>query len=274
MRDFNTYLYLTTSLKGGGGKSAFANILVDALRSTDTSIAAYDADGAIGSLSDMHAQRDPSGQMIEPQCPLKGVCEYNIRDESRDMLLNSLQAGHTHVLHDTAGGSLVDVQRLFADQDSLAKFFRSLQTLNACVVFFHLITPDVSTIESVALHLDLADDLGSSLSQHARHIAVLNRHGDRRDQDFPHWFGSVNAVGEEFGGKTRARLIKSGGAEMNLPGLRDRTMSLLKNLNVPYSQAIRDPRLLLMDQQRIQIFTEDFQKELTPQVRTLMGLSS
>jgi len=58
MREFTSYLLTTTSLKGGGGKSTTASALVDAMRRHDLKIAAYDADGAIGSLSDMHAARD------------------------------------------------------------------------------------------------------------------------------------------------------------------------------------------------------------------------
>lgn len=273
MREFTSYLLTTTSLKGGGGKSTTASALVDAMRRHDLKIAAYDADGAIGSLSDMHAARDAAGRMVEPQDPLTGVVGYNIRDDSRSAMINSLQGRHRHILHDVAGGALADMQRLFADRDSLRNLLRALQSFDACMVFFHLVTPDISTIESVAIHLDLTDGL-DELSEHARHVAVLNRHGDRVDQDFPHWFGYADASGTQRGGKTRQRLIDGGGAEMSLPSINDRTMAMVKALQVPFAQACDDPRLALMDQQRLRMFCQDFDAELTPEVRALMGLGS
>src|SRR5690554_6627784 len=90
----NSVLLMTTSLKGGGGKSTLANAIVDYARRTQLPLAAYDADGAIGSLSDMHASRDEAGRLVSPQNPLIGVVGYNIRDESRPMLFNSLEQNH------------------------------------------------------------------------------------------------------------------------------------------------------------------------------------
>lgn len=273
MREFTSYLLTTASLKGGGGKSTTASAMVDTMRSQGRKIAAYDADGAIGSLSDMHAARDAAGRMVDPQDPLTGVVGYNIRDDSRSQMINSLQAGHRHILHDVAGGALADMQRLFADRDNLRNLLRALQSTDACMVFLHLVTPDRSTVESVAIHLDLTGSLGD-LSEHARHVAVLNRHGGRVDQDFPHWFGYADASGTQRGGKTRQRLIDGGGAEMSLPSINDRTMAMVKALQVPFAQACDDPRLALMDQQRLRMFCQDFDAELTPEVRALMGLGS
>jgi hypothetical protein len=128
----------------------------------------------------MHAQRDNRGRKLDEQDALHGVVGYNIRDESRALLVNSLGFGHRHILHDVAGGALVDLQRLFSDRDSLRNFSRALRDCDTCLVFLHLVTPDNSTIESVALHLDLTDALGDLAGQ-TRHVAVLNRHGDRTD---------------------------------------------------------------------------------------------
>ena len=253
MTEFSHYMCLTSSMKGGGGKSTLACTLLDFLRRHDVEVAAYDADGAIGTLSDMHAARDA--------------------DESRALLFNSLAAGHRHILHDVAGGALADMQRLFGDENSLRNFFRALRSAHACVIFFHVVTPDVSTIESVALHLDLTEKLGD-LAGNARHVAVLNRHGDRQDRDFPHWFGYTDAAGVVRGGKTRARLMSCGGAEMFLPALNDRTMSMLKELRRPFAKAVYDPALSFIDQQRVQIFMEDFENALTADVRGMLGLSA
>lgn len=278
MRSFKSIIAITTSLKGGGGKSTFACVLLDFMRRNKLPIAAYDADGAIGSLSDMHASRDEAGRMIAEQDPLEGVLGYNIRDKSRAVLFDSLGHGHRHILHDVAGGALTDLQRLFSDEDSLRNFFRATQSENACIVFMHLITPDVSTIESLALHLDITEGLGhtaaGNLTDHARHVAVINRHGNRRDRDFPHWFGYVDASGAERGGKTRRRLLDAGGAEMDLPALEDQTMTKVKALQVPFTRATQDPRFALNEQRRVHIFIEDFEATMSPEVRTLLGLAS
>lgn len=271
MNSFKSYLMLTTSLKGGGGKSTFACALLDNMRHHGIPTAAYDADGAIGSLSDMHAQREDNGRKRGEQDALEGVVGYNVRDESRVALINSLGVGHQHILHDVAGGALVELQRLFADRDSLKNFARVLRDCETCVVFFHVLTPDLSTIESIALHMDLTEALGD-LAAHFRHIAVLNMQGNRSDQDFPIWFGYTDPQGVMRGGKTRQRLLANGGAEMHLPALNERTMVLLKDLGLPFAQACRDRRLSLIDQQRISIFREDFDEAMTADVRQLIGL--
>lgn len=272
MLDFKKYLIAPISMKGGTGKSAFANALLDYLRSSDVSVAAYDADGAVGSLSSMHAQRNADGDAIEDQCPIAGVVDYNIRDDSRDMLINSLAADHKHILHDLAGGALVEMQRVTSDRDGLENFFGVLRDVNACAVFFHLLTPDASTVESVAMHLDLTERLSEDLNAHVQHVAVLNYQGGRRAEDFALWHGYIDGAGISQGGQTRERLLHGGGVEMGLPALDERTMSLLKTMQVPFSVGKRDPRLMLADQQRIRTFTEHFKKALTPQVQALMGL--
>ncbi|MFD1807442.1 hypothetical protein ACFSHQ_02785 [Gemmobacter lanyuensis] len=132
-------------------------------------------------------------------------------------------------------------------------------------------TPDISTIESVARHMKLTDDLGD-LAAYFRHIAVLNMQGNRSDQDFPVWYGYTNRQGEMRGGKTRQRLLENGGAEMHLPALNERTMVLLKDLGLPFAQACRDRGLSLIDQQRISIFRQDFDEAMTADVRQLIGL--
>jgi hypothetical protein len=49
-------------------------------------------------------------------------------------------------------------------------------------------------------------------------------------------------------------------------------MVMLKDLGLPFGQACRDPRLSLIDQQRISIFREDFDETMTADVRRLIGL--
>jgi hypothetical protein len=277
MQKFTTYMAVTTSLKGGGGKSMFACAMLDNLRHGGVFVAAYDADGAVGSLIDMHGSRDKDGKLLEQQNPTEGVYAYNIRDGSRTMMFESLGSGAPLVLHDVAGGALGELERVLSDaDDGLQDFFQGIQEQDACVVFMHLITPDRSTVESVAMHLDITDRLGDTaagdLSNHARHIAVLNRYGNRKNEDFPDWFGYEDANGVTRGGKTRKRLLESGGAEMELPAVSDRTMALLKALQIPFKQAVQDPRLDLTNRQIISNFRKKFDAAMSVQVRALLGL--
>lgn len=279
MPNFQTYMGVTTSLKGGGGKSTLACALLDNIRHKETPVAAFDADGSVGSLIDMHGLRDDDGYLLHDQDPRKGVSGYNIRDDTRTELFESLGNQDCFILHDVAGGALGDLQRVLSDaDDGLRDFFRGLQAQNACIVFMHLITPDRSTVESLAMHMDITDQLGSTaagnLGIHGRHIAVLNRHGHRKDQDFPHWFGYEDTKGVKRGGKTRKRLLEAGGAEMDLPALSDRTMALVKELQIPFRLAVHDPRISLTDQQKVSIFCEKFDAAMSPKVRGLLGLPS
>ncbi len=267
-----TYLYMTTSLKGGTAKSLFASVLLDTLRAAGISIAAFDADGSIGSLSMMYAEKDENGVALVPQDPLTGVVSYNIRDESRDMLIDSAQQHQGGILlHDLAGGALMDMMRISDDQNSFRKLFETFNYAKIRPIFFHLVTSDKASVESVAIHLDLIDALGESGKQ-ARHIAVINQRGGLRDDDFPFWFGFTDHNGVAKGGMTRKRLLAAGGAEMKLPHINERTLALAKDLGIPLSKAVTDSRLRMADQQRVRNFLTDFELGLSDDVRRVMGV--
>lgn len=263
-------LLLTTSMKGGGGKSTLAALLLDVLRSEGVQVAAWDADMSIGSLAQMHGSRDASGRLLQEQDPLWGVGLYNIRDNSRDELINSLGHPCPLLLHDIAGGALGEMERLFDEERSIAEFMETLRDLDVQPVFLHLITPDISTVASVRTWLDLCDALpAGGLSP--SHIAVLNRHGGRRDADFPDWFGAVRADGQIQGGKTRSRLLAAGGLEISLPSLDAAVMQKVKLSNTRFSEAVTSPAFMLIEQQRVRKFLRQFTQELTPDVRQMLG---
>ena len=265
-------LLMTTSLKGGTGKSLFACALLDYLRTQGHPTGAYDGDGAIGTLSAMHATRD-GDMMIAPQDPLTGVLAYNVREESRDTLIQSAEHHHGTNLHDLAGGALADLKRIFDDQGGLENLFAVFADLNIHPGFCHLITPDKATVESVAVHLDMIDSLGE-LGGIAGHIAILNQRGLLTKDDYPFWYGIKHKEGHETGGKTRSRLLAQGGAEMFLPHINERTLALAKNLNMPFSQATHTPKLDLVDRQRIRQFMTAFTKAITPEVGAVLGVQN
>ena len=265
-------LLMTTSLKGGTGKSLFACALLDHLRTQGHPTGAYDGDGAIGTLSAMHASRE-GGMMSAPQDPLTGVLAYNVREESRDTLIQSAEHHKGTNLHDLAGGALADLKRIFDDQGGLENLFAVFADLNIYPVFCHLITPDKATVESVAVHLDMIEGLGE-LGRIAGHIAILNQRGLLQKDDYPFWYGIKHKDGRETGGKTRSRLLAQGGAEMVLPHMNERTLALTKNLNIPFSEAIHTPKLDLVDRQRIRQFTTAFTNAITPEVGAILGVQN
>jgi hypothetical protein len=267
----NTTLIATTGHKGGTGKSLYGCVLLDFLRTNGSSVAAYDGDGAIGTMSEMHGFRTDDGTLAEEQDRLSGVVSYNIRDESRATLINSLAMGDNLILHDIAGGALADLQRIFDDEGNLKNLFSVLEDVDAQIVFAHLLTPDTATIESVALHIDLTDSLGD-LGKRARHLAVLNRHAGRKNSDFSMWFGREDVNGQIEGGLTRSRLLDAGGAEMDLPALAPDTLAKLVAQRIPFGRAQRHPSLTLIDQQRVRIFRTEFERQMTPHVRNLLGV--
>jgi hypothetical protein len=270
---FTNHLILTTSEKGGSGKSTAAIALVDALRFEGIPLAAYDGNVDVSSLYETLGTRDATGQLTDAQDPLMGAFPYSVRDESRTVLVDCLRQGYAHMVHDIAGGGLTDMQRLFGDKpDSLYQFVRSIARFDTCAVFVHLLTPDISTVASVAKYLDITENLGD-LGHHVRHIAMLNLQGNRSEAHFPHWYGYTDATGEEKGGKTRARLLAAGGAEMNLPAIDERTMALLKAQKVPFTVGANMPEMSITDQSRLYNFTEDFSKELTHEIRQILGLA-
>lgn len=264
-------LVMTTSLKGGTGKSTLACALLDLLRSRDHPTAAYDGDGAIGTLSAMHATRDDTGTMTELQDPLTGVAAYNVRDESRTMLIESATKHNGTTLHDLAGGSLSELMRIFDDEGGLGNLFQVFLDLNIHPVFCHVITPDKATVKSVAVHLDMLDRLGE-LGKIAGHVAVINQRGMLKPADFPFWYGFKTADGQEIGGKTRDRLFAYGGVEMMLPHMNERTFALVKNCNMPLSHAVHHAPLDTVERQRIRQFVTAFAAAVTPDVRMVLGV--
>ncbi|MFP7675526.1 hypothetical protein ACG74X_19440 [Marivita sp. S0852] len=265
-------LMMTTSLKGGTGKSTFSCALADYLRTQGYPTAAYDADGSNGSFSSMHATRDEAGDILADQDPLEGVVAYNVRNESRNTLIASCENFSGLVLHDLAGSSLSELQRIFEDgEDGLHNIFQVFADLGVHPIFLHLITPDKATVNSVAHHLDLMDALGD-LGSIASHVAVLNQRGNQTMKDFPFWHGFTGADGALLGGKTRARLLTAGGVEMILPHMNERTFAFAKDCHKPLSQAVTDAGLNIVDRQRIKLFNTEFAAAVTSEVRNILGL--
>lgn len=262
-------LIVTASQKGGSGKTVLARALLDHFRMAGVTVAAYDGDGAIGGLYKHFGSRDINGRLQDEQDPCRGVVVYDIRNiDTRDTLIESLNTDSSVVLHDLAGGALLSLLQLFADDvttGGLHNLDAALKDLDAELIILHLVTRDDGSVASVAQYLDLTEDCRS-----IQHLAVINRHTGR-DTELSTWFGMP---GGQTGGRTRARLLNLGGLEMDLPALDPGAMKLVEQRGSPLSAAINDSSMPLIQRQRIRQFLRAVDAALTPAIRERLGIAA
>lgn len=261
-------LLITASQKGGSGKTVLACALLDHLRTAGMPVAAFDGDGAVGGFYKMHGARGANGRLQHDQDARTGVVPYDIRDTtSRDLLFESLETDAPVILHDLAGGALLSLLQLFGDdvEGAFHHFNRALEDSDAELIILHLVTRDEGAVASIRQYLDFSADC-----PRIRHVAVVNRHTGR-DADLRIWFGAADG---QSGGRTRALLLERGGVEMTLPALDAGAMALVQGMGTPFSVAIEDRSLPLIQRQRIRQFLRAFAAELTPEVHNVLGVTT
>lgn len=215
--------------KGGVGKTFFAKNFIECLRHDGKAVAAYDADGNLGSLFKALGQRlEQDQERLNPiQDPLVGVGFYNIRLEtSRNLLLDCVGSGYPLIVHDLAGGCLQELTRIADNGDGIEGLMDAVDIFNYRVTIVHLITTDHESVESVKSFLDLFEN-------RVDHVVIKNRAGGVRSEDFPYWIGYRDKNGIERSGKTRKRLIDCGGIEIEMPSLYPPVVSKIKANRIP-----------------------------------------
>ncbi len=260
-------LLITSSQKGGVGKTFLANVLLDLYRQKNMPVDAFDGDGSIGGLISIHGTRLTDGEIAIEQDPSCGVAPYDIRDHnSRAQLINSLETDADIILHDLAGGSLGDLCMLFGDDPAtgLLGLDEVLEDLKVNLTILHLITRDEGSVASVELFLSLTEGC-----ERIRHIAVINWHR-ARETDLWLWFGTGNG---DHGGQTRNLFLHRGGLEMSIPDLDDSTAAILTSAAIPFSVAIEQRSLSLLHRQRSKLFFRTFEAGLSDEVRDRLGLA-
>ncbi len=249
---------LVANEKGGVGKSVFTRTLVDHLRVKGERVAAYDADGSVGATARVLGARNVSGAIERIQNPVEGIGYYNGRaDDERNILLDSIESGEKLYIHDLAGGLLSDLTRIVDGGEGLDGLLDAFEAHGYRLTVFHVISPDVGAAQSVARWLGLVGD-------RADHIAVINlRHG-KPPSDFPFWYGFTDAKGITKGGKTRAKLLASGGIEIEFPALPAGTFAKLDAENIAFSLADKAGILTITERAHVAKFLRDFAEALTP----------
>jgi len=231
--------------KGGTGKSLWASSFLDYARNTlGRPVAAYDADGSVGALAAVHAVKGADGWPAAGQDPLTGVVWYDIRKEGeRALFLDSVGTGDALILHDMAGGCLIDLAAIVAgggDDGDLADLTAGLADAGYRLTLVHVLSEKMAAADSVGRYV-------AALGDAADHVAVVNRHFGTTAADFPHWAG----------GSARDAMLAAGGAETDMPALPRRTFARIEPWAEPLSASLTRPTGMAADTltttERIQI---------------------
>ncbi|MBP2563325.1 hypothetical protein J2857_006124 [Neorhizobium galegae] len=250
---------IMASDKGGVGKSFFFRFLAEHLRKhKGESVLLFDGDGGTGSSFRIFGTRDADGFLIEDQNPAVGIMQYNLRKaRPRETLINSVTLGGAITLHDLPGGAF-DAMTEIADNgdESLHGIFEGVLSEGQQPVVFHLVHHEDESTESVARYLDATEGL------EIKHIAVLNFRDADSKEDFEMWFGYTDEHGEKIGGRTRERLLASGGFELIVPRLAPSAASRIKRYNLTFEQATTDKRLTLAQRTQVSRWYREMTKAL------------
>lgn len=253
---------MIASEKGGVGKSWFGVSFVDFLRSSGASLAAYDADGAVGSLIRVLGTRDGTGRLLVDQDPLVGAGYYNIRATAeRNLLLDSISRGDKNIVHDLAGGTLHDIMTIVDGGDGVAGLLDAYDEYNYRVTVVHVMSPTAAAVQSIGQYLEVFGD-------HADHVAVQNLFWGRK---FPFWHGFTDGAGLHRGGKTRDAFRSMGGIEIDMPALASETFAKMDAENLTPENAVRNSYLTLTERSQVAKFRRDFSAAIEP-ARAVLGV--
>lgn len=244
------FIFLASD-KGGVGKTFFFRYLVETLRKRKPGkVAAFDGDNGTGSGVRILGMRDANGELLPPdqQTAVDGVVTYNMRkSRTREEFINSISTSLPFIIHDQPGGAF-DAMTEIADGggESLTGILNAVADEKYQPIAIHAVHHEDESTESVARYLDATE--GSPTV----HIAVLNERDAESLSDFEMWFGYKDeTTGEQIGGRTRDRLLATGGFEIVMPRLAGAASSRIKRYNLTFEQACTDKRLTLA--QRIQV---------------------
>lgn len=224
---------IMASDKGGVGKSFFFRFLAEFLRSMKSNVLLFDGDGGTGSSYRIFGTRDANDELLEDQNPAVGIQPYNLRkSRPRETLINSATLGGTITMHDLPGGAFDAISEIVdGGGESLHGIFEGIISVGQKPVVFHVIHHEDESTESVARFLDATEGLDII------HVAVLNFRDAEEKSDFEMWYGFENHNGEREGGRTRERLLATGGFEIIVPRLMLSAASRIKRHNLSFTAA-------------------------------------
>jgi hypothetical protein len=256
---------LIASEKGGVGKSVFMQVLVATLRADNHRVAAFDADGSVGSTLGVLGERDENGSLIVDQNPVVGSGYYDGRaDGDRNVLLDCTTSGEALYVHDLAGGTRRDLSKILDSEEGLDALANAFAIDGYRLTIFHLIAPSKGSTISVGKWLDMTGDKMD-------HVAVLNSKLGKPPSEFPFWYGHTDSRGVAKGGKARAKLLDLGGKEIVFPALSTSAFAKLEAEDVPIVGAETSPLLTKTEQHQVYKFVADFRAAIAPIMPWLVG---
>lgn len=228
----NINLGVTTSDKGGVGKTLAASFLADILRSDSRykdCTALVDGDEKVRKFIERFGTRVADGGLLNPSDnnPLTGCRLVDLRsmDNCSAEIMGLLESGARRILVDGAGGSETNYGKLLRPTAKPEEFTEFLGEESISTTFFAPIMPDDdSTILSLAqLYAKYRGDRGVFF------VPILNRwNGDVGGED-PHFADWMNS-------KTRRSMLEAGNmAEIKIGAVYEDVMARVRDVPVPFS---------------------------------------